>query len=99
VNAAREVQRLSVSRLPIEKCSAPTRQANSLSLVRFDANDYSVPTAYAHQPITIVGGLDEVRLVCRDRLVARHRRQWGPDQVAGAGEEAEDECRCHRHAP
>ena len=56
-------------------------RANSLSLVRFDANDYSVPTAYAHQPITIVGGLDEVRLVCRDRLVARHRRHWGKEHV------------------
>src|SRR5262245_2606033 len=56
-------------------------QANSLALVRFDGNDYSVPTAYAHQPITIVGGLDEVRLVCRDRLVARHRRHWGKEHV------------------
>ena len=56
-------------------------QANSLSLVRFDANDYSVPTAYAHQAITVVGGLDEVRLVCRDRLIARHRRHWGAEQV------------------
>ena len=56
-------------------------QANSLSLVRFDENDYSVPTAYAHQPITVVGGLDEVRLVCRDRLVARHRRHWGSEHV------------------
>jgi transposase len=56
-------------------------QANSLSLVRFDGNDYSVPTAYAHQPITVVGGLDEVRLVCRDRLVARHRRHWGSEHV------------------
>ena len=55
--------------------------ANSLSLVRFDGNDYSVPTAYAHQPITVVGGLDEVRLVCRDRLVARHRRHWGSEHV------------------
>src|SRR5262245_8858118 len=55
--------------------------ANSLSLVRFDGNDYSVPTAYAHHPITIVGGLDEVRLVCRDRLVARHRRHWGKEHV------------------
>ena len=55
--------------------------ANSLSLVRFDGNDYSVPTAYAHQPITVVGGLDEVRLVCRDRLVARHRRHWGTEHV------------------
>ena len=56
-------------------------QANSLSLVRFDGNDYSVPTAHAHQPITVVGGLDEVRLVCRDRLVARHRRHWGREHV------------------
>jgi transposase len=55
--------------------------ANSLSLVRFDGNDYSVPTAYAHQPITVVGGLDEVRLVCRDQLVARHRRHWGSEHV------------------
>ena len=55
--------------------------ANSLSLVRFDGNDYSVPTAYAHHPITIVGGLDEVRLVCRDHLVARHRRHWGAEHV------------------
>jgi transposase len=55
--------------------------ANSLSLVRFDGNDYSVPTAYAHHPITIVGGLDEVRLVCRDHLVARHRRHWGKEHV------------------
>jgi len=56
-------------------------QANSLSLVRFDGNDYSVPTAYAHHPITVVGGLDEVRLVCRDRLVAQHRRHWGSEHV------------------
>jgi transposase len=55
--------------------------ANSLSLVRFDGNDYSVPTAYAHHPIAIVGGLDEVRLVCRDRLVARHRRHWGKEHI------------------
>jgi transposase len=55
--------------------------ASSLSLVRFDGNDYSVPTAYAHHPITIVGGLDEVRLVCRDHLVARHRRHWGKEHV------------------
>jgi transposase len=55
--------------------------ANSLSLVRFDGNDYSVPTAYAHHPITVVGGLEEVRLVCQDRLVARHRRHWGSEHV------------------
>ena len=55
--------------------------ANSLSLVRFDGNDDSVPTAYAHHRITVVGGLDEVRLVGRDHLVARHRRHWGREHV------------------
>jgi transposase len=55
--------------------------ASSLSLVRFDGNDYSVPTAFAHHPITVIGGLDEVRLICQDCLVARHRRHWGKEHV------------------
>jgi transposase len=55
--------------------------ANSLSLVRFDRNDYSVPTAFAHRPITVLGSVDEVRLMCREELVATHRRVWGREQV------------------
>ena len=35
--------------------------ANSLSLVRFDRNDYSVPTAYAHHEVTVLGGIEDVR--------------------------------------
>jgi len=58
----------------------PTK-ANSLSLVRFDRNDYSVPTAYAHQHVTAVGGIEEVRLVVGNRLVARHRRHWGKEHI------------------
>jgi DNA replication protein DnaC len=56
--------------------------ANSLPLVRFGGNDSSVPTAYAHHPITVVGGLGGVRLACRDRLVARHRRHRGKEHAA-----------------
>jgi transposase len=56
-------------------------QADSLSLVRFDRNSYSVPTAYAHQDVTVVGGVEEVRIVCRDHLVAMHPRHWGREQV------------------
>jgi transposase len=58
-----------------------TARANSLSLVRFDGNDYSVPTAYAHQAATVVGGIDEVRLVVGARVVARHRRCWDKEQT------------------
>jgi hypothetical protein len=50
--------------------------ANSLSLVRFDRNDYSVPTEYGHHPVTVIGTVEEVRLVVNDHLVASHRRSW-----------------------
>jgi transposase len=50
--------------------------ANSLSLVRFDRNDYSVPTEYAHHPVTAIGTVEEVRLVVNDHLAASHRRSW-----------------------
>jgi transposase len=48
--------------------------ADSLSLVRFDTNDDSVPTAYAHHKLTVVGTVDAVRIVAGDRVVAEHRR-------------------------
>ncbi|HUR52596.1 MAG TPA: IS21 family transposase [Gemmataceae bacterium] len=54
--------------------------ADSLSLVRFDTNSYSVPTKYAHRTLTVVGTVDEVRIVFEDRLVARHPRCWDREQ-------------------
>ena len=54
--------------------------ADSLSLVRFDTNSYSVPTKYAYRKITIVATIDEVRLIFEDRLIARHKRHWGREQ-------------------
>src|SRR5271169_5823770 len=55
--------------------------ANSLSLVRFDRNDYSVPTAYAHHPVTCLGGIEELRIVSGTDVVATHHRHWGREQV------------------
>jgi transposase len=54
--------------------------ADSLSLVRFDTNGYSVPTRYAHRTVTVVGTVGEVRIAFADRLVARHPRCWGREQ-------------------
>jgi hypothetical protein len=72
--------------LPLPKQSFEARrietcQANSLSLVRFDRNDYSVPTAYAHHLVTAVGNLQEVRFVVNDQLVAQHSRDWAKENV------------------
>jgi transposase len=72
--------------LPLPKQTFEARRvevarANSLALVRFDGNDYSVPTDCAHQAVTVVGGVDEVRLVVGRRVVARHPRLWAKEQV------------------
>jgi transposase len=57
------------------------RCVDSLSLVSFDANQYSVPTEFAHHGVTVVASVDTVRIVCGDRVVATHRRCWGREQV------------------
>jgi len=53
------------------------RRANSLSVVRFDRNDYSVPTAYAHHEVTVMGGVEEISISSGPELVATHLRHWG----------------------
>jgi transposase len=57
------------------------RRADSLSLVRFDANHYSVPTPYAHHRVTVRGGIDTLSVSVGDRVVATHRRCWGRECV------------------
>jgi hypothetical protein len=54
--------------------------ADSLSLVRFDTNSYSVPTQYAHRSVKVVASVSEVRIIYEDRLVAQHPRCWGKEQ-------------------
>ena len=72
--------------LPLPKQSFEARRietpkVNSLSLVRFDCNDYSVPTEYAYQRVTAVGGIDEVRFVVNDRVIACHKRCWEKERT------------------
>lgn len=54
---------------------------NSLSLVRFDRNDYSVPTEYAYHPVTCLGGIDTVRILSGTEVVATHPRNWAKEEV------------------
>src|SRR4051812_16432373 len=44
------------------------RCVDSLSLVSFDANQYSVPTEFAHHRATVIGTVEEVRIVVGDRV-------------------------------
>jgi hypothetical protein len=40
---------------PFDACRKVQTNASSLSLVRFDTNDYSVPVRYAHHPVLVKG--------------------------------------------
>ncbi len=55
--------------------------ASSLSLVRFDRNDYSVPTAAAHHEVTAIGGIEALRILCGTEVVAAHPRHWGKEEI------------------
>jgi transposase len=79
-----ETDRAAMLAIPVEEFE-PRRvvkaAANSLSLVRFDRNDYSVPTAFAFHDVTAIGGIEEVTISVGTDEVARHRRHWGKEQA------------------
>jgi transposase len=77
-------ERAALLPLPAEALTAARVEqphADSLSLVRFDTNDYSVPTGFAHRRVTAIGTVDAVRIAVGDRVVAVHRRSWGREGV------------------
>lgn len=70
--------------LPVEAFLARRLESvvvNSLGLGRFDGNDYSVPTRFAHQTLTAVGTVDAVSFRHHGEVVARHRRCWQKRQT------------------
>ena len=66
---------------PFESRRVENGGSNSLSLVRFNCNDYSVPTKYAHHNVTIVGSIDRVRIVADNHVVAEHVRDWEKEKI------------------
>jgi len=71
--------------LPAGRFEAARQQsttASSLSLVRFDNNDYSVPVSFAHHPIVVKGYCEAVVLCYLEQVVARHTRIWEKEQVS-----------------
>jgi len=66
---------------PFEARRIENGKVNTLSLVRFDRNDYSAPTEYAHREVTVVGSLEKVRIVVDTRVVAEHVRDWDKENV------------------
>jgi transposase len=62
--------------VPYDACDRRPARVSSLSLVRYDRNDYSVPTAYGHRPVLVRGYVGEVVIACGAEVIARHPRSY-----------------------
>ena len=67
---------------PFEACRTVSTTASSLSLARFDGNDYSVPVRYAHHPVVMKGFVDRVAISHQGQAIASHRRLWTKEDVS-----------------
>jgi transposase len=61
---------------PFEACDKLGTRVNSLSLVRYRCNDYSVPVAYGHQEVWVRGYVHQVVIGCGAEIIARHPRSY-----------------------
>jgi transposase len=62
--------------VPYDACDRRPARVSSLALVRYERNDYSVPTAYGHRPVLVRGYVEEVVISCGAETIARHPRSY-----------------------
>ncbi len=67
---------LSLPSTPYDACDRCPSRVTSLSLVRYKANDYSVPVAYGHREVLIRGYVDRVVISCGAEVIACHPRSY-----------------------
>ncbi len=78
----RDRQRLlSLPPAPLEACKKRTTRASSQALVRYETNDYSVPTAYGHRQVLLKAFVWEVVISCSSEVIARHPRSYGREEM------------------
>ena len=99
---------------PFDSCRKTSTFASSLSLARFDRNDYSVPVRYAHHPVVVKGYVQRVELCHKEQLIATHGRwrigtfprtspccgdAWRPKGPARGRASPSASCACGRPTP
>jgi transposase len=62
--------------VPYDACDRRPARVSSLALVRYERNDYSVPSAYGHRPVLVRGYVEEVVIACGAEVIARHERSY-----------------------
>ena len=66
----------SLPAIAFEACEKVATRANSISMVRYRSNDYSVPVAYAHHEVQVRGYIHEVIIACGSEVIASHKRSY-----------------------
>ena len=66
---------------PFARATFQGTRVNSLSLVRYRTNDYSVPVAFGHQDVWIRGYVHEVVIGCGAGSIARHPRSYDREDM------------------
>jgi len=66
---------------PLEACEKRTTRVSSQALVRYETNDYSVPTEYGHRQVLVKAFVWEVVIGCSSEVVARHARSYGREEM------------------
>jgi len=72
---------LSLPAAPYEACEKVAARVNSLALVRYRGNDYSVPTRHGHLQVLVRGYVHEVTIACGSEIIARHARSYERETV------------------
>ena len=61
---------------PYEACEKRSTRVTSMSLVRYRANDYSVPVEWGHREVLVKGFVHEVVICAGSEVIARHVRSY-----------------------
>ncbi len=74
---------LDIPTAPFDPCRKSTVIANSLSLVRYASNDYSVPIRYAHHELIVKAYIDKIQIYTKaGDKIAEHDRIWQKHQIS-----------------
>jgi hypothetical protein len=65
----------------LEACEKRTTRVRSQALVRYQTNDYSVPTEYGHQQVLVKAFVWEVVIGYSSEVIARHPRSYGREEM------------------
>ena len=66
---------------PLEACQQRTTRASSQALVRYETNDYSVPTEYGHRQVLVKAFVWEVVISAGSEVIGRHSRSYEREEM------------------